>query len=92
MKKKFKSVKMGIRPEHIGIAEVAAPSTVSAVVASCESTGNMTYINCIFAGSNLNITVPYRQIVNTGNKINLTIDLQNIHLFDAESGKRISDD
>jgi multiple sugar transport system ATP-binding protein len=82
-------VKLGIRPEHIAIATDASVDAISATVLSCESTGNMTYLNCIFAGAALSITVPYRKNIESGNLIKFAIARDEMQLFDAETGKRI---
>ncbi len=82
-------VKLGIRPEHIGISSKAIRGSISAMVESCESTGNMTYFNCTVAGATFNVTAPYRLIVERGSLVALTLDAQHLHFFDADSGKQL---
>ncbi len=82
-------VKLGIRPEHVSITRTAAPDSISAAVQSCESTGNMSYLSCMVAGTSFNVTAAQRFVANTGDKVTLNLDFQNMHLFEAESGKRL---
>jgi multiple sugar transport system ATP-binding protein len=81
-------VKLGIRPEHIGISKEVTGVSIAAMVESCESTGGMTYFNCTIAGIMFSITAPHRFIVERGSLVALTLDSQHLHLFEPDSGKR----
>ncbi len=82
-------VKLGIRPEHIGISIQPAKGSIPAIVESCESTGGMSYFNCKVAEIALSAVVPHRLIADRGSKVGLIFEPEHVHLFDALSEQNI---
>ena len=82
-----KEAVLGVRGEHIAIGEDGIP----AVVSFAEILGNSTNILCKLEGSDdeFNITVQSRSSLKPGDKINISFEPANIHLFDKNTGDSI---
>lgn len=78
-------VTLGVRPEHFVIGSTGWPAIVSVV----EPTGSETQISAKLAGLTLRVMVRGRTAVGPGDTIHLTVDTQNMHVFDTETGLRI---
>lgn len=76
----------GIRPEHIRIA----PDGVAAEVVVVEPTGSETQVVARIAGQEIVTVFRDRIKATPGEPIRLLPDPGLVHLFDAESGKRIA--
>ena len=88
-----KMVKVGIRPESIH-AEAGKTvinfAKIQADVEMAEMMGSEIYLYCIVAGNRIvSRVLPSRKYV-AGQKAELTVDTDKIHIFDAETGKTIT--
>ena len=82
-------VVLGFRPEHILInGDGVALGT--AHVRVVEPTGSETLLTTTLGGENVLVLDRTRVIPNTGDEIALTVDAVDVHLFEAESGRRIN--
>jgi multiple sugar transport system ATP-binding protein len=77
----------GMRPEHCTVAPGAG---IPADVVVIEPTGADTQLYCRFNGQELTSLVRDRVDIRAGDRIGLKPDLRRAHLFDAESGARLS--
>ena len=78
-----KNLVLGVRAEHIKIADKGIPAIVNFV----EVLGNTVNIICKLENSDAEFcfTVQQRLALNTGDKIFVNFDIKNAHLFDKES-------
>ena len=91
-----KSVDLGIRPEHLKIADKPKAS-IPVVVELVEALGHETYLSISLkseeGSSNsygfMSARVSPEHQVEAGDTLSLTVDLSKLHLFDAESGDSI---
>jgi len=88
-----KKVVLGIRPEHIQLAESAGPDTFSGTITVSEMMGNEIYIHMDFLGNDAIMRVPtiglpeeYQHGVIKDKKLLFRMPAELIHIFDAESG------
>jgi multiple sugar transport system ATP-binding protein len=80
---------LGIRPEHIGLAEVAAPDALPARVTMVEELGEARIIHATLReGTTLLLRHAIDPTPREGEGIGLRLDPQRLHLFD-EQGVRI---
>jgi len=77
----------GIRPEHCLLADSAG---LPAEVVVVEPTGADTQLFCRFNGQELASLVRDRVAARAGDRIYLKPDLARAHLFDAETGRRLT--
>jgi multiple sugar transport system ATP-binding protein len=77
----------GIRPEHCLLADSAGLPVEVVVV---EPTGADTQLYCRFSGQDLASLVRDRVVCRAGDRIHLKPDLARAHLFDAETGRRLT--
>ena len=82
------SVVLGIRPEHIELAD-AGPA---AAVVLTEQTGSETNIHLKLGANPLNCLAKGRIAVEPGQSVHLRMQPGKVHLFDARTGKRIQFD
>ena len=73
------SVTVGVRPEHLSVAEKGWPAAVSVV----EPTGSETQITARLANAVVRIIVKGRTAIRPGETIHLAAPPENIHFFDA---------
>lgn len=85
------SVILGIRPEHIDLLESSEieEDVFQAELKFYEMLGDEGLIYCNFQGVDLRILHPHQRYFNKGEKINIRFKLEQIHLFDPNSGKAI---
>ena len=83
-------VSIGIRPEHFHITE-SKSETVSVKASVIEHLGADTLVHGTFGQSDSEMTVRLRgvQNINSGEELSLSFDLSNVHVFSAETGKRL---
>ena len=81
-----RKVLMGVRPEHITLTETGIPANVRVV----EPTGAETHIVVMQAGQKMNVVLRGRFEAASGTKVSLSYDAALTHLFDAETGMRLS--
>jgi len=77
---------MGMRPEHLALADTGIPSKVVVV----EPTGADTFVACRHAGEEFSVVFRERHDFTPGTTIHLQPDLQHAHLFDASTGQRLA--
>lgn len=78
-------VTLGVRPEHLGLAESGWAATVSVI----EPTGTETQIGLKFAGQAVRALLRGRTSCRPGEAVHLSVSPEYIHVFDGESGRRI---
>jgi multiple sugar transport system ATP-binding protein len=76
----------GVRPEHLAIADDGAEATVQVV----EPTGSEIQVFAKLAGEDIVAIFRERHQFRPGDKIRLKPDPRLVHLFDSESGKRLT--
>ena len=79
-------VTLGVRPEHFHLD----PNGVDAEILTVEPTGSETQVVARFAGGEIMGAFRERIAAQPGEKIKIRPDGNTVHLFDTESGKRIS--
>jgi len=77
----------GVRPEYMSLD----PNGFAASVAVIEPTGYETQMIVRFGGTDVTCIFRERVNVRPGEAIHLSIDANQIHLFDAETGARLTD-
>jgi multiple sugar transport system ATP-binding protein len=89
-----KAVTLGVRPEHLSVT-TRSGQTLPVEVALVEALGHETYLSCIL--EHQGIETPYlqartspEQTVQRGDQIGLAINPEQVHLFEAQSGLKIS--
>ncbi len=82
-----RAAKYGIRPEHFEIVETGGVATVKIDVV--EPTGNETILSGTIGGQEVQITQRERLNLKPGQEVSVTLRLDAIHLFDANTGQRI---
>ena len=78
----------GIRPEHLRLAGSDEPGVLRCRVGVVEPTGLEMHVSATMAGAHILATFRERAGLSSGDEIHLRPDLDKVHLFDAESGKR----
>ncbi|TGQ49527.1 TOBE domain-containing protein, partial [Mesorhizobium sp. M1C.F.Ca.ET.210.01.1.1] len=78
-------VVLGIRPEHLRLSEAGIPVTVAVV----EPTGSETLVFVRFGEGEMVALFRERHDFKPGDTLKLRPRLDHIHLFDAETGKRL---
>jgi multiple sugar transport system ATP-binding protein len=89
-----KEVVFGIRPEHVHSPEFAPPSIVESspmqgTVEVIELLGHELHLYLNSGKNNFVATVDTRLLVDAGNKIDLVMDMNNMHLFDKNTEEAI---
>lgn len=78
---------VGLRPEHLRLVQ-EADAQIRLPVGVVESTGSMTYITSSTTPE-MNVVVTDRQPLRSGEMMSLGFDPAHLHLFDADSERRI---
>ena len=78
----------GVRPEHLRLAGSDEPGVLRCRVGVVEPTGLEMHVSATMAGAHILATFRERAGLSSGDEIHLRPDLDKVHLFDAESGKR----
>lgn len=76
---------LGVRPEHIIVAEAGLPAKVKVV----EPTGSETHLVAAIGGQEVTAVIKERYSVRPGETIRLSFDRDRMHFFDNETGRRI---
>jgi multiple sugar transport system ATP-binding protein len=76
----------GVRPEHFQLNAAGQPATVHVV----EPTGSETQVMADFAGTSIICAFRERVSAKPGDTIRITADPALVHLFDADSGRRMN--
>ncbi|MBE3638097.1 ABC transporter ATP-binding protein [Mangrovicoccus algicola] len=82
-----RAAKYGIRPEHFAIVETGAMTMMKIDVV--EPTGNETILSGTIGGQEVQITQQQRLSLAPGQEIGVSLRLDAVHLFDAQSGQRL---
>jgi multiple sugar transport system ATP-binding protein len=81
-----RSVTLGVRPEHFSLD----PNGVDAEVLTVEPTGSETLVVARFAGNEIMGAFRERITTQPGQMLKIQPEGNSVHLFDAESGRRIA--
>lgn len=86
-------IKFGIRPEHIHDRQFAPPglrsAPVSAMVDVVEAMGSETHIYLMMDSTSFVARVDPRTSATSGQKLDVVLDMDCLHLFDAETGEAL---
>lgn len=86
-------VKVGIRPEHVYLANSfdggSASAAVKAQVALVERLGNESILHFNILGTDFQVKTTRGDQIEIGDEINLVMDTDKIHIFDIDSGLSI---
>jgi multiple sugar transport system ATP-binding protein len=77
----------GLRPEYISLAADGLPGEIVVI----EPTGYETHLSLWLGGSDLNCVFRERVSARPGETLRVAIDASHVHLFDAASGRRLTD-
>jgi multiple sugar transport system ATP-binding protein len=80
----------GIRPEHIEIAKDDQTPTLRTTVAIVEPMGAETLIQAHFEGGSITLSYRGKERFKAGDHLALLLDEQQVHVFDAKTGDRLS--
>jgi multiple sugar transport system ATP-binding protein len=80
------AVTVGVRPEHFVLAEAGMPARVLVT----EPTGSELQILADIGGTHVTSLFRERQQFRPGETISLSVRAENVHLFEASSGARLS--
>jgi len=78
----------GVRPEHLGLS--GKPEGVAAEVNVVEPTGSETLVVANLAGMEIQSAFRERHRFQPGQRIHLQPQLPQVHLFDADNGRRLA--
>ena len=87
--RKAEDLTLGIRPENLHVAHVAAPDRMTAQVASIEYLGADSLIEAQAGAATIVARVPGRIVDPIGGTIALGMGAHSIHWFETSSGRRI---
>lgn len=76
---------VGIRPEVFKVAHATDDNTLHALVENTEMMGSDTHIYFSIEEAALNVRIDPSYIIEYGDTVHLQVDMDNIHLFDAET-------
>ena len=79
-------ITLGIRPEHVGVDAAGMPATVKVV----EPTGSETHLVADLAGQNVTAVIRERYAARPGETIGLSFAQERIHVFDTQTGARVT--
>lgn len=79
-----------IRPEQVNVVNAPQEDALAAVITAIENTGSDMQLFCDTGGGAFTSVFKQRLAVKEGEKVWLQPKLNGIHVFDADSGKRIS--
>ena len=83
------AVMLGVRPEHLAIAE-ASGDTVAGEIIVVEPMGAETELLIKAGDEQVTLMTNGRPNVNPGERVGLALDPAAIHLFDQKTGQRLS--
>ena len=78
-------VTVGIRPEHLTLADAGLPATVRVV----EPTGSETHVVLDFRSQEITAVFRERHQLRHGDTVHLAVDTEYLHHFDAATAERI---
>jgi multiple sugar transport system ATP-binding protein len=80
-----RAVTLGIRPEHLRLADAGIPATIRVV----EPTGSEIHVVLEFDGREITALFRERHAFRSGDSVHLEADRDHLHLFDRETGERL---
>jgi multiple sugar transport system ATP-binding protein len=83
-------VRCAIRPEHLRIVAAGTPAALPARVAAVENTGSDMLLFCDTGGGRLTLAFKDRLPIAEGDQLALQPLADKVHVFDADSGRRIT--
>jgi multiple sugar transport system ATP-binding protein len=84
------AVILGIRPEHLQLAERSADSVQAWRVSLRETHGGTAYVEIEGEGIRMMATVPTEQTFEPGQPVAVSLPRERLHFFNTQSGRRIS--
>lgn len=84
-------ISYGVRPEHLVFVDSSAKSAMDAEVIVVEPTGASTEVVVRIGSSTMTMSTTGRPSITPGDRVHLAPQLEKVHLFDSESGVRLSD-
>ena len=79
----------GFRPEHVDINQAASDDAISLTVKVDQPTGSQSLVFANVGDQEICLDVPKSHLLKPGNEFKMSPQLDNIHIFDSETGKRI---
>ena len=79
----------GFRPEHVDINQAATDDAISLTVKVDQPTGSQSLVFANVGDQEICLDVPKSHLLKPGNEFKMSPQLDNIHIFDSETGKRI---
>ncbi|MDV3468663.1 sn-glycerol-3-phosphate ABC transporter ATP-binding protein UgpC [Stenotrophomonas sp. C3(2023)] len=84
-----KAIAVGVRPEHLQPAEAGDEHVFSARIEGIEPVGNEIFVNMVSGGHALTMRVAPRALPAVGEDIQVAVQPQSLHFFDADTGERL---
>ena len=79
----------GFRPEHVDINQSASEDAINLKVKVDQPTGSQSLVFANVGDQEICLDVPKSHLLKPGNEFKMSPQLDNIHIFDSETGKRI---
>jgi len=79
----------GFRPEHVDINQAATDDAISLTVKVDQPTGSQSLVFANVGDQEICLDVPKSHLLKPGNEFKMSPQLDNVHIFDSETGKRI---
>ena len=79
----------GFRPEHVDINQSASEDAINLIVKVDQPTGSQSLVFANLGDQEICLDVPKSHLLKPGNEFKMTPQLDNIHIFNSETGKRI---
>jgi len=82
-------IAVGVRPEHLQPAEPGEPHSFTARIEGIEPVGNEIFVNLVSGSHALTMRVAPRALPAVGESLQVAVQPQALHFFDAVSGERL---
>ena len=79
----------GFRPEHVDINQAASDDAINLKVKVDQPTGSQSLVFANVGDQEICLDVPKSHLLKPGNEFKMSPQIDNIHIFDSETGKRI---
>jgi len=79
----------GFRPEHVDINQSASEDAINLIVKVDQPTGSQSLVFANLGDQEICLDVPKSHLLKPGNEFKMSPQLDNIHIFNSETGKRI---
>jgi multiple sugar transport system ATP-binding protein len=80
---------IGIRPEHISLADRSEPNAVATEIEVVEPMGEVTYAYFTIGGETYTASIDGEHRIEAGDDVNVLFPERKIHLFDGETGEAV---